>query len=184
VKLLPNREPCGLTQWCFDATGLLGRLYTCARPGRSLGRKKNTIDDAAVIDWLNGLPKEGTITAIVSLLGRKPEPNERSEFSYYSFRSIHEDRPGRPTFQEWLDRGTAPGKYIVVEHPTTDTRPIPFDLLNAITESILANLREVRTVVVVDSGGVSRTGAVIRHLRVKLNCKIVASPMTSNCSSR
>lgn len=184
MKLLQNREPCGLKHWWFDANGLLGWLYTCARPGRSLGRRKNTINDATVIDWLNGLPKSGTITAIVSLLGRKPEPNERGEFSYYSFRSSHEDIASRPTFQEWLDRATAPGKYIVIEHPTTDTRPIPFDLLNAITESILANLREARTVVVVDSGGVSRTGDVIQHLRVKLDCELVPSQMTSNCPSR
>lgn len=78
----------------------------------------------APIHWLNGLPATETVTAIVSLLGRKPEPAGQSEFSYYSFRSVHEDRPGSPTFQEWLDRETAPGKYVVIEHPTTDTRPI------------------------------------------------------------
>jgi hypothetical protein len=119
----------------------------------------------------------------VSLLGRKPEKDGQSEFSYYSFRSVHEDRPGSPTFQEWLDRETVPGKYVVIEHPTTDMRPISPDLMKEITASILANLR-ARTVVVVDSGGVSRTGAVIRHLGVILNCSIVASPVTGNCPSR
>ena len=184
MKLLPNREPCALTQWVVSAEGLQGQLFTCARPGRSLGRKKKTIDDMAVIHWLNGLPATEAVTTIVSLLGRKPEPDGQSEFSYYSFRSVHEDRPGSPTFQEWLDRETAPGKYVVIEHPTTDTRPISLDLMNEITASILANLRASRTVVVVDSGGVSRTGAVVRHLGVMLNRSIVASPVTGNCPSR
>jgi hypothetical protein len=184
VKLRPNREPCGLTRWVFSAEGPCLQLFTCARPGRTLGRKKKTIDDAAVIDWLNGLPAAETLTAIVSLLGRKPEPNGQSEFSYYSFRSRHEDRPGSPTFQEWLDRATAPGRYVVIEHPTTDTRPIPLNLMNEITASILENLGAMRTVVVVDSGGVSRTGAVIRQLGVKLNSRIVASPITCHCPSR
>ncbi len=184
MKLLPNREPCALTQWAVNAEGLRGQLFTCARPGRSLGRKKKTIDDTAVIHWLNGLPATETVTAIVSLLGRKPDPDGQSEFSYYSFRSVHEDRPGSPTFQEWLDGKTAPGRYVVIEHPTIDMRPISLDLMNEITASILANLRASRTVVVVDSGGVSRTGAVIRRLGVILNRTIVASPVTGNCPSR
>ena len=184
MKPLPNREPCALTQWVVRAEALRGELFTCARPGRSLGRKKKTIDDTAVIHWLNGIPAAETVTAIVSLLGRKPEPEGQSEFCYYSFRSAHEDRPGSPTFQEWLDRETAPGKYVVIEHPTTDTRPISLDVMNEIAASILANLRASRTVVVVDSGGVSRTGAVIRHLGVMLNRSIVASPVTSKCPSR
>jgi hypothetical protein len=181
VKLLPNREPCALIQWVVSAEGLQGQLFTCARPGRSLGRKTNTIDDTAVVDWLNGLPATETVTAIVSLLGRKPDG--QSEFSYYSFRSVHEDRPGSPTFQAWLDRETAPGKYVVIEHPTIDTQPICLDLMNEITASILANLRARQTVVVVDSGGVSRTGDVIRYLGLILNCRIVRSPVTGNCPS-
>jgi hypothetical protein len=183
VKLLPNREPCGLTRW-VSAEGLYWQLFTCARPGRTLGRKKKTIDDAAVLEWLNGLPPARTVTAIVSLLGRKPEPDGQSEFSYYSFRSLHEDRPGSPTFQEWLDRVTIPGKYVIIEHPTTDTLAIPLDLMNEITASILENLKATRTVVVVDSGGVSRTGAVIRHLGLMSISKIVASPITGSCPSR
>jgi len=159
VKLLPNREPCALTQWVVATDGPSWQLFTCARPGRALGRKKKTIDDSAVIQWLNGLPAAEAATAIVSLLGHKPDPDGHSEFSYYSFRSVHENRPGSPTFQEWLDRHTAHGKYVVIEHPTSDTLQISLDMISKITASILANLRENRTVVVVDSGGVSRTGA-------------------------
>ena len=180
---MPNREPCALTQWAVSADGPRGQLFTCARPGRSVGRKKKTIDDSAVLHWLNGLPTAETVTAIVSLLGRKAEPDGQSEFSYYSFKSVHENRPGSPTFQEWLDRETAPGKYVVIEHPTTDTRPISLDVMNEITASILTHLRASRTVVVVDSGGQSRTSAVIRHLGAMLNRRIVASPVTRNCPS-
>jgi hypothetical protein len=136
------------------------------------------------MDWLQGLPKEETVCVIVSLLGRKPEPDGRSEFSYYSFKGASEDRPSSPTFQEWLDRTMTPGKFIVIEHPTIDTKPISSEVVTAIVGCIVANLAAHRTVVVVDSGGVSRTGAVIRHLGVTLNCRIVASPITASCTSR
>lgn len=157
-------------------------MFTCARPGRSLGRRKKSIDDTAVLDWLRGLPAPETITVILSLLGHKRDGE--SEFKYYSFRSAHEDRPDSPTFQQWLDRNTAEGRYVVVEHPTVDTRPIDFHLMDKIVASILANLRLNRTVVVVDSGGVSRTGAVIRFLGERLNCRIAATSITENCPSR
>jgi hypothetical protein len=184
VKPLPTREPCGLIQWTADSEKLNGQLFTCARPGRSLGRRKKIIDDAAVLLWLNGLPSTETVTVIVSLLGRKP--NEQSEFSYYSFRGAHEDRHGTPTFQEWLDidSRTAVGKYIVVEHPTVDTQSIPVHLLDEVVGAVVANLRGTRTVVVVDPGGVSRTGAVIRHVGMTLRCRVVPSPITANCPSR
>lgn len=184
MTILPSREPCGLTKWVLDATVPSGKLFTCARPGRSLGRKRTSIDDATVLAWLKGLPKEETVSVIVSLLGRKPEPDGRSEFSYYSFKGAREDRPSSPTFQEWLDRATTPGKYMVIEHPTIDTKPISPEVLTAIVACVVANLDANRTVVVVDSGGVSRTGAVIRLLSVTLNCRLVASPMTASCTSR
>ncbi len=182
MKLLPSREPCGLTQWILGNEEPSRQLFTCARPGRSLGRKRKTIDDADVIDWLNGLPARETVTVIVSLLGYKP--NGQSEFSYYSFKSAHEDRAGSPMFQEWIDCATAVGKYVVIEHPTTDNREICPDLMNEIVASILTNLEAKRMVVVVDSGGVSRTGAVIRHLGVGLNFSIVAAPVTRACPPR
>ena len=55
------------------------QLDTCARPGRSKG-KDRTIENKTVDEWVRGLPG-GSNTVIVSLLGRKNGPGEKSEFS-------------------------------------------------------------------------------------------------------
>jgi hypothetical protein len=180
MAVLPGREPCGLREWLPVDQPLGGRLFTCSRPGRTRGSKKPLVEDSVVRDWVSGLSALGDIV-IVSLLGRKPAPDGRSEFSYYSFRSAHEDVPGRPTFQEWLDRATSPGRFVVVEHPTTDTKTIPPDVMTAITGSVLAHLRSSRTVVVVDSGGVSRTSSVVRSIGATLHCRFHDTPITTNC---
>ena len=58
-----------------------------------------------MLQWAHGLLMFRPLH-IVSLLGQKPEPNSKSEYSYYSFRGGHEsllERPGTITFQEWLN---------------------------------------------------------------------------------
>ena len=64
---------------------MVGTLFTCARPGRSLGSKQTRINDKVVNSWIAGLPNSADEIMIISLLGRKPDG--LSEFSYYSFRA-------------------------------------------------------------------------------------------------
>ncbi len=105
--------------------------------------------DAVVDQWVKHLP--GPNTAIVSLLGTKP--NGMSEFSFYSFYP-------RASLQEWLATTHPLLSIKVVEHPTRDFAPIPAQKLIAITQTIEALFSEGHTIVLVDSGGETRTGQV------------------------
>lgn len=105
---------------------------------------------------------------IVSLLGRKP--NGKSEFSYYSFRGGFDrpsERPGFLSFQQWLDSRYGPGKHLVLDYPTVDTEQLSPDMLDEVSAKVLALVSEGRTVVVVDSGGVGRTGRVCHHMGLR-----------------
>jgi hypothetical protein len=94
---------------------------------------------------------------LVSLLGRKP--NGKDEYSFYSFFT----RGVSP--QHWLSELDIGREVCVVEYPTTDSTPIPHNVLDAIASDILRFVAEGRTVVLMDSGGVQRTGEVCRYLR-------------------
>ena len=158
-------EPYRLKEWKlpFQVNGG-STFYTCARPGRSDDTIHDVPDD--VVDaWVSGLPRPNT--AIVSLLGRKRSESGRSEFSHYSFRSSQEpadEREDRPTFQEWLDHNHPKQGIIVREHPTYDRRPVSEETLALVLEEIASLLGAGRTVVVIDSGGMERTGQVARYL--------------------
>ena len=161
-----TNEPYRLRKWKlpFPINGN-STFHTCARPGRSGGRWHNVADDV-VDEWVSGLPKPST--AIVSLLGRKKGPKGLSEFSYYSFCSDHDlvsEQKDRPSFKEWLERHHHNLRIIVSEHPTYDTKPVDSDALAEIRGDIFNLLSVGHTVVVVDSGGVERTGQVVKHLR-------------------
>src|SRR5450759_4717724 len=122
-------EPYRLTRWVSKTQQITGRLFTCARPGRSMGRKQANISDECVLAWAAGLPTSAEETIIISLLGKKA--NGLSEFSYYSFRGGFErwqDRPNCPTFEEWLNSHCKPRRYRVYEYPTTDLLVPPEDL--------------------------------------------------------
>ncbi len=113
--------------------------------------------------WVNRLPG-GTKTTVVSLLGRKP--NGLSEFSFYSFSGAIEtpdERGKRPLFQEWLARRHGRRGIEIVEHPTTDFKPLAPELLEAVSKQIDLLLGSGRTVVLVDSGGETRTSQVCKH---------------------
>ena len=159
------REPYRLRKWKLPdtVTGIL-TFHTCARPGRSGGRSHLVTDDV-VDSWVAGLPNPNT--AIVSLLGRKMSEAGRSEFSYYSFCSefdVASERGDRPTFQEWLNQNHNQLEIIVREHPTYDGRPVSYETLATVKDEITSLLSAGRTVVVVDSGGMDRTGRVSRYL--------------------
>jgi hypothetical protein len=130
-----------------------------------MGAKVAKISDEIVDVWLNGLPSSTGEVIIVSLLGRKPRGP--SEFSYYSFRGGFdqpEDRPDCPTWQEWLNERYG-CRYRVCEFPTIDTEDIPESTKKVLFETIIKFMQAGKTVTVVDSGGVGRTGRVITGLK-------------------
>ena len=162
-------EPHKLKKWKTESSqGDIAYFYTCARPGRS-GGTKGRVSDQIVSKWVYGLP--GPDTAIVSLLGRKQGSKGSSEFSYYSFSGGVDtslERGTKPTFAEWLDTLHAERRILVREYPTYDYRPIPHEKLAAI-EAEIRHLTSIgRTVIVVDSGGESRTGKVCRHMNATM----------------
>jgi hypothetical protein len=143
-----------------------------------MGAKIAKISDEVVDVWLKGLPSSAGETIIVSLLGRKP--TGLSEFSYYSFRGGFdqpEDRPGCPTWQEWLNERYG-CQYRVCEFPTIDTEDIPESTKKVLFEEIVTLMQGGKTVIVIDSGGVGRTGRVITGL------KKMGIPLTEERSKR
>lgn len=158
-------EPYRLKRWKIDISPDTIYFYTCARPGRSkynYKKKNNDVSDALVSTWVRGLPEPNT--AIVSLLGRKPDDGT-SEFSFYSFCGGWDTHLERETFQDWLDRLHGDLQIRIREHPTYDRCKIPLEKLNAIAADVHKLTSEGRTVVVVDSGGVGRTGQVVKHMK-------------------
>jgi hypothetical protein len=146
-------EPSRLMRWRLSSLLEEHSFYTCARPGRSLGRHAK-VPDSVVVEWARGLP-DGEVV-VISLLGKKP--NGKDEHSFYSFFER------RQSLQDWLADQEIGREIRVVEHPTTDSEPVPDTTLALVRENIRRFLHEKRTVVVMDSGGVQRTGAVCRYL--------------------
>lgn len=161
------QEPYCLKEFTSPEGQFAGRLFTCARPGRSNGSTKKKIDDEVVQAWVRGLPNCRPLH-IVSLLGWKPPPTRLSEYSYYSFRGGHESSDSRPrslTFQEWLEVHFAAGNFVVTDFPTTDLEPIGEAYMKEICDYIRKLLNESANVMIVDSGGFTRTGNVCKALR-------------------
>ena len=156
-------EPYKLRRWRRGSSPDRVALFSCARPGRSHG-KNGSVPDAVVHKWIKGLPG-GDATAVVSLLGEKPDGT--SEFSFYSFagaKDVESHRRRGPSFEQWLTKHHADRNIVLAEHPTTDFRPIEDEALEAIGRDIERLLNAEKTVVVVDSGGETRTGVVLRKL--------------------
>ena len=127
------------------------------------------VPDSLVSTWVSNLPEPRT--AIISLLGRKPGSNPGqpglSEFSFYTFCGgfdSSEEREDRPTFQDWLDARHADLQIRVLEHPTNDYERVPTETLVAVATDFYDLASAGRTVVIMDSGGVTRTGQVCKHL--------------------
>ena len=114
---------------------------------------------------MSNLP--GDAPAIVSLLGKKP--NGTSEFSFYPFHGGFDDpgtQRGRPSFQEWLKKNYPDRHISVREHPTEDSCAISKEVLASVAADISQCLNAGETVILIDSGGQERTGAVCKHLGV------------------
>lgn len=158
-------EPRMLRRWKPNSSSRTGQLFTCARPGRSKG-PDTTVPDDLVHRWVRGLPGT-TNTIVVSLLGRKHGPDGLSEFYFYSFCGgfdLPSERRGRLSFQEWLNRWHKDRCIQVLDHPTYDFNPIPEATLLAVTSDITNLLSAGRTVVLMDSGGDTRTKQVCKYL--------------------
>lgn len=160
-----SKDPSNPKRWKSSSSSQVFHLFTCGRPGRSKSRTKS-VPDAQVHEWVRALPG-GTNIALVSLLGRKNDERKKSEFSFYSFYGPWdraEERLGRPSFQQWLDRSHSERSIQVIEHPTFDCLPITPTTMDAVVCDISRLLSEGRTVILMDSGGVSRTGSVCRQM--------------------
>jgi hypothetical protein len=155
-------EPCTLKRCEPEGTPLPGRLFTCARPGRSLGRIAD-VPDVVAESWVDGLPRANTVH-LVSLLGWKEDG--RSEYSFYTFRGGIEQPDGRPTFQEWLDSRYGQGRFEVHDYPTEDAgdEALSKQDIESLTALIIPLLSKGETVVLFDSGGAQRTGQFCRAI--------------------
>jgi hypothetical protein len=109
----------------------------------------------------------GTNVTIISILGRKPKPDGRSEFSFYSFYGdwdTSEEHGQRLLFQEWLNTRQNGRSIQVFEHPTWDYGRIPKSTLEAISSNIVRLLSEGRTVVLMDSAADTLIRQVCKYL--------------------
>jgi len=130
-------KPYMLKRWRLDTTGPPLWFFTCARPGRSgnPSSKIASVSDDLVQRWVLGLP--GPRTAIVSLLGRKPDGT--SEFSFYSFRGgfdLASDRPSCLSFQERLDKWHGALSIVLREYATCDFKPVSPETLEAVSSGV------------------------------------------------
>ena len=147
-------EPFRLKAWKL-VRPFQGLFYTCARPGRSLGTKAK-VPDHIVLDWARGLPG-GQETFVISLLGEKPTTG-RSEFSFYSSFSEAE------SFAAFLNGSILDRQFYIIDYPTIDRKEIAPAMLATIADRVRRLISQQRTVVIMDSGGCTRTGAVAKYL--------------------
>ncbi len=170
------KKPYRLKRWKVDTPKGVSHFFTCARPGRSACERSKIakVSDAAVHSWVLGLSEHcGSSIAIVSLLGQKKDAKGTSEFSFYSFCGGFDDcseRKNRLTFEEWLNCHHKGLGIVVKEHPTYDfgkKNTFPPGTQEAVKSDIEELLSTGRTVVVMDSGGETRTGMVSAYLGAK-----------------
>ena len=79
---------------------------------------------------------------------------------------VTDGKRGKPSWQEWLDHYHPERGIDVIEHPTVDFQPIPETVLVALAADVDCLLAAGRTVILVDSGGETRTGRVCRYLNL------------------
>lgn len=173
---LKPQKPYKLRHWKADTPAGPAHLSTCARPGRTSdpSTKDKRVPDETVHRWVLGLHQHcGDKLAIISLLGRKHGPEGPSEFSFYDFSGEFDtvsERENLPTFQEWLNSYYGDSGLLVHEHPTYDFAghntfaPGTLDNIKADIEHLLSQGYEV---VIMDSGGETRTGMVATHMGAK-----------------
>ncbi len=163
-------KPYKLRRWKVEIPTGPAHFFTCGRPGRETGAFEVVADDL-VHRWVQALQKLGDKLAIVSLLGRKPFQipglTSDSEFSFYSFCGGFDtpsERDGHPTFQEWMDQHFKGHHILIREHPTYDYGKICPETLDAVKNDIRELISAGHTIIVVDSGGETRTGQIRKHM--------------------
>jgi hypothetical protein len=67
-------------------------------------------------------------------------------------------------FQEWLNASVTGRKFRIISHPTTDLEEIDPAVLAAVAADARRLVSEGKTVVIMDTGGWIRTGAVVACL--------------------
>jgi hypothetical protein len=154
-------EPHRLKRWRARAIPD-GIFYSCARPGRSKGPVV-LISDSVVKDWIEHLPGNGDAT-VISLLGRKHSDAGDSEFKFYSsFYGLWDsesERRSKKSFQDGIDSGHFNRVITIIQHPTIDFKRVPASTIEAVSADIHQLLNQKRTVILVDSGGITRTGQI------------------------
>ncbi|RUU44998.1 hypothetical protein EOC93_08690 [Mesorhizobium sp. M6A.T.Ce.TU.002.03.1.1] len=114
--------------------------------------------DMQLASWVTAIPYECRL--IISMLGTKP--GGLNEWSFYSF-----DGKGS-TFQEWLDGEFPALGFMVLNRPTVDLRPVPESICKTILGDIQTCAEKFRTTaILIDSGGVTRTGIACRWMKAK-----------------
>lgn len=156
----PKIEPYRLRKWRRPEQPKEA-VHTCARPGRSEENSTKDIDDAQVKAWLLGLPP--SIDTVISLLGTKKDG--RGEYRFYNF-----DYP-KSSPEAWLN-SFGIRRLSVIERPTIDNTPVPNETIDIIREDVRRLLASQRQVVIVDSGGLERTGQVCLALGMKKLARI------------
>jgi hypothetical protein len=152
-------EPCKWREWAVAS----GRLFTCARPGRSQGKFVIRVPDRDVDEWLRGIEKKvGPRFVVLSLLGTKQDGT--SEYSFYSFRGGSELDSGAPTMGEWIAKKHPELEVSVREYPTVDFEPIGEDVTSQVIAEIKAATGRGEAVILMDSGGEQRTGDICKRM--------------------
>ncbi len=141
-------EPCNLRRWKQRTSQTPQNIHTAGRPGRSLGSRCQVPDETVSL-WLERLRHLAPLS-ILSLLGAKPDG--RDEHSFYSFRTAD-------GFRDWLARNA--GFDVTIENfPTVDYDEVPRELVREVETAVSAALAAGRSVLIMDSAGVQRSGAV------------------------
>ena len=156
-------KPFKLRRWQLRNDDRPIYFYTCARPGRSSDptSRHAHVPDSVVSRWILSLP--GPKTVIISLLGAKPDG--MSEYNFYSFSGGTDSSTDKQrSFEVWL-RDQHPEQAIeLVERPTIDFQAVPQETILKVLKDIKRLASQGNTVVLVDSGGETRTGAVCRRI--------------------
>lgn len=145
-------------RWRLNGTDDL-IFFTCARPGRTSAPASRYADvsDDVVEAWSLRIAGYAPIT-VLSMLGSKD--NGKSEFSFYTFWG--DDDPTavgkRLSFGDVL--AVVEPQITLVERPTTDGLTLPQDNVDDLCALVKEMVATDRPVVLMDSGGEQRTGAI------------------------
>lgn len=160
------KKPYRWRRWRLkDSNDLV--FFTCARPGRISDPNSRfaNVPDEVVKAWAQWIADLAPVT-VVSMLGVKD--GGKSEFSFYTFWGGTDDPSIVGKKRSFADVLTAVDPQIeLLERPTTDGRTLQPEQFDDICGLIQAAVAPDHPVVLVDSGGQERTGAVAEAIAVE-----------------